>query len=152
MNKSHCFADTVAHDKTKRDRVAFCSTRFHLGCVSSWSSFRFFLCCWWSFQLQLAAHALAVLARARSDHPRSVVGALRHTQTLQLVQSRHTAFCFFIVPLLITRPKPVSAVVLARGAARVSTRAHRRTCAGPVTRKTFDREAVSKLECFCLLF
>ena len=64
---------------TKRG-VAFCSTGILLGCVSIWYSCRFsiFSALWSSTGLlpQLAANAVVVIARARSDHLRSVVGAL----------------------------------------------------------------------------
>ena len=70
------------------------------------------------------------------------------------MQSRHTALCslfFFVLLLPITRPHPTAAVVLAGGAARASTRAYRRTCAGRVTRKTFDPESLNKLFFVCFL-
>ena len=77
LNLSRWFTKTWERGKTKRGSVAF-STGFLLGCVSIWHSCRFlilFVSVLGMQQLQWAAHAV-VLARVRSDHLRSVVGAL----------------------------------------------------------------------------
>ena len=99
-------------------------------------------------QHQLAAHAVVVgsfwcsilsstlRGRCSSAMGNVVIGAVK----------KHSS----IFQSCAVRPEPASAVVLSCGAARASTRAHRRTCAGPATRKTFDHEATSKLKFFFL--
>ena len=90
-------------------------------------------------QPQLAAHSVVVCVRGRHDHLRS---AVRCSSAQANVVSCAT--------LLYVRFVIVAVAHLARRNARASTRAHRRTCAGPVTWKTFDDEAMTNLECLSI--
>ena len=136
----------------KRDSVANCSAGILLGCLSIWYSCR----CSIFPVLSVELGWLAVTSAGCTCGGGSRSCPTQHQRCAILVegavkiQGRMFFFVvqrFFVMPLPIARPEPPAAVVLVRGAARASAKAHRRAFAGPVTRKTVDHETGSKLEC-----
>ena len=90
LKKNHC--DATKRVNTVKNKAR--QRRFFTQQACSWDvsgcgirdDFRHSLCGRWSstglLHPQLAAHAVVVFARARFDHLRSVVGALRRRETL----------------------------------------------------------------------